>query len=107
MTEDKSPENNLHKSSPLSKSPQKKDECEKKYWANRTITIICIAIISFIGINFFTCNFMVPGAINSANVLGGLKNPPPLDCKKSEETGYETLKWLLTTVIALATKMND
>jgi hypothetical protein len=50
---------------------------------------------------------MIPGSIISANVLGGLKNPPPLDCKESERRGYETLLAILTTVIALRTKVED
>jgi len=50
---------------------------------------------------------MIPGTINKANVLGGLKNPPPLDCKESERRGYETLLAILTTVIALRTKVED
>ena len=50
---------------------------------------------------------MVPGTISRANVLGGLKNPPPLDCKESERRGYETLLTILTTVIALRTRVED
>jgi hypothetical protein len=71
------------------------------------IFIICISIIGFIGINFVSCNFLIPGSINRANVMGGLKNPPPLDCKESERRGYEVLLTLLTTVIALKTRMED
>ena len=50
---------------------------------------------------------MIPGSITSANVNGLLKNPPPLECKESERRGYETLLTILTTVIALRTKMDD
>jgi hypothetical protein len=50
---------------------------------------------------------MVPGTITSANVSGKLKNPPPLDCKESERRGYEVLLSVLTTVIALRTKVED
>jgi len=82
---------------------------EKKHGSllNRLIFIVCCSIIGFVGLNFFACNFMVPGTINRANVLGGLKNPPPLDCKESERRGYETLLTILTTVIALRTRMED
>ena len=38
---------------------------------------------------------------------GELKNPPPLDCKESERRGYETLLTILTTVIALRTRVED
>jgi hypothetical protein len=50
---------------------------------------------------------MFPGSINAANALGKLKNPPPLDCKESERRGYEVLLSILTTVIALRTKVED
>jgi hypothetical protein len=74
---------------------------------NKLIFIVCVSAVGFVGLNFFACNFMIPGSIISANVLGGLKNPPPLDCKESERRGYETLLAILTTVIALRTKVED
>jgi len=73
----------------------------------KLIFIVCFSTIGFVSINFIACNFMIPGTINKANVLGGLKNPPPLDCKESERRGYETLLTILTTVIALRTKVED
>jgi hypothetical protein len=74
---------------------------------NKLIFIVCVSAVGFVGLNFAACNFMIPGSIISANVLGGLKNPPPLDCKESERRGYETLLAILTTVIALRTKVED
>jgi len=74
---------------------------------NKLIFFICCSVIGFVGINFIACNFMVPGTINKANVKGELKNPPPLDCKESERRGYETLLTILTTVIALRTRVED
>ena len=74
---------------------------------NKLIFVICCSVIGFVGINFVSCNFMIPGTINKANVKGELKNPPPLDCKESERRGYETLLTILTTVIALRTKLED
>ena len=50
---------------------------------------------------------MIPGSMERADALGGLVNPPPLDCKESERRGYETLLAILTTVIALRTKVED
>ncbi|UNH61300.1 hypothetical protein SSZBM1_183 [Synechococcus phage S-SZBM1] len=73
----------------------------------KLIFIVCFAAIGFVGLNFISCNFMLPGSITTSNVLGGLKNPPPLDCTESERRGYETLLTILTTVIALRTKMDD
>jgi hypothetical protein len=73
----------------------------------KLIFIVCFSAIAFVSINFIACNFMIPGTINRANVNGELKNPPPLDCKESERRGYETLLTILTTVIALRTKVED
>ena len=104
---DHNPKNNQQKSQDLSEDQQKKEEKKSGCILNKLIFIVCCSIIGFVGINFVACNFMVPGTINSANVLGGLKNPPPLDCKESERRGYETLLTILTTVIALRTKIED
>ena len=74
---------------------------------NRLIFIICCAVVVFVGVNFISCNFMLPGSMNEANAKGELENPPPLDCKESERRGYETLLTILTTVIALKTRTED
>jgi len=89
-----------------SRRPPKKDP-KKVSHLNRLIFIVCCAIVAFVGINFISCNFMIPGTLNNANAKGELKNPPPLECKESERRGYETLITLLTTVIALRTKMEE
>ena len=106
-TEDHNQKDNQQKSSGSSEDLQKEVEKNRGSILNKLIFIICCSIIGFVGINFIACNFMVPGTINNANVLGGLKNPPPLDCKESERRGYETLLTILTTVIALRTKLED
>ena len=74
---------------------------------NKLIFIICCSVITFVGVNFISCNFMLPGSMNQANANGKLKNPPPLDCKESERRGYETLLTILTTVIALRTRVEE
>ena len=74
---------------------------------NKLIIAVCVATIGFVGMNFVACNFMLPGSMNAANLKGNLKNPPPLDCKESERRGYETLLTILTTVIALRTKVEE
>ena len=74
---------------------------------NKLIFIICCSVIVFVGVNFISCNFMLPGSMNQANANGKLKNPPPLDCKESERRGYETLLTILTTVIALRTRVEE
>ena len=107
MPEESHQENNSQKSSDSSEDQQK--EVGKKHGSllNKLIFFICCSVIGFVGINFIACNFMIPGTINKANVKGELKNPPPLDCKESERRGYETLLTILTTVIALRTKLED
>ena len=49
---------------------------------------------------------MIPGSIERANALGGLKNAPPLDCKESQKRGYEVLLTVLSTIIALKAKVD-
>ncbi len=99
--------NNQQKSAGSSKGQQKEAEKKSSSILNKLIFIVCCSIIGFVAGNFITCNFMIPGTINHANVLGGLKNPPPSDCKESERRGYDTLLAILTTVIALKTKLEE
>jgi hypothetical protein len=79
----------------------------RKRTLTNLIFIICLSVIGFTGLNFISCHFLVPGSINRANVMGGLINPPPLDCKESERRGYDILLTLMTTIIALKTKIED
>ena len=104
--EDLNQKDNQQKSSGSS-DDQQKEVRKKGSILNKLIFIVCCSIIGFVGVNFIACNFMVPGTINKANVKGELKNPPPLDCKESERRGYETLLTILTTVIALRTKVEE
>jgi len=104
--EDLNQKDNQQKS--LGSSDDLPEEVGKKHGSllNKLIFVICVSIISFVGLNFVACNFMIPGSMNQANVKGALKNPPPLDCKESEKKGYETLLTILTTVIALRTQLD-
>ena len=97
---------NLQKSQDSSNDQQKTVK-RKTPLLNKLILILGCSIILFVGLNFLSCNFMLPGSIQHANSLGLLKNPPPTDCKESERRGYEVLITLLTTVIALKTEMED
>ena len=105
--EDHNQKDNQQKSSDSSEDQQKEVGKKQSSLLNKLIFIICCAVITFVGVNFISCNFMLPGSMNQANVKGDLKNPPPLDCKESERRGYETLLTILTTVIALRTKVED
>jgi len=97
---------NLQKSEDSSDDQQKTVK-RKTPLLNKLILIVGCSIVLFVGLNFLSCNFMLPGSIQHANSLGLLKNPPPTDCKESERRGYEVLLTVLTTVIALKTKMED
>jgi len=97
---------NLQKSEDSSDDQQKTVK-RKTPLLNKLILIVGCSIVLFVGLNFVSCNFMLPGSIQHANSLGLLKNPPPTDCKESERRGYEVLLTVLTTVIALKTKMED
>lgn len=107
MPEESHQKNNSPKSSDSSEDPQKEVGKKQKSILSNLIFIVCCSIITFVGMNFITCNFMVPGTITHANLLGGLKNPPPSDCNESQRRGYETLLTILTTVIALRTRVED
>jgi len=105
--EDHNQNDNQQKSSGSLEDQQKGVEKKHSSLLNKLIFIICCAVVGFVGLNFIACNFMIPGTINHANLLGGLKNPPSSDCNESQRRGYETLLTILTTVIALRTKLED
>ena len=104
---DHNQKDNQQKSSDSSEDQQKEVGKKQSSLLNKLIFIICCSVIGFVGLNFVSCNFMIPGTITYANLLGGLKNPPPSDCNESQRRGYETLLTILTTVIALRTKLED
>lgn len=74
---------------------------------NKLIVMLAISTVSYVGLSFLNCNFMVPGSMERADALGGLKNPPPLDCKESERRGYDALFTLFTALLGLKAKMDD
>ena len=104
---DHNQKDNQQKSSDSSEDQQKEVGKKQSSLLNKLIFVICCSVIGFVGLNFVSCNFMIPGTINHANLLGGLKNPPPSDCNESQRRGYETLLTILTTVIALRTRVED
>lgn len=87
------------------KPPKDDKKCGSSFLAKLIIIICCSAVI-FIGLNFINCTFMVPGSIEKSYVLGGLKNPPSLNCEEAQKGGFEALITLLTTIIALKAKFD-
>lgn len=74
---------------------------------DKLIVVIVITTLGYVGMTFLNCNFMVPGSIERANALGGLKNPPPLECEQSTSQGYNALFTLFTALLGLKAKMDD
>ena len=107
MKNDLPSQNDNHQKSQDSSEDQQKTVKRMAPLLNQLILIVGCSIVLFVGLNFLSCNFMLPGSIQHANSMGLLKNPPPTDCKESERRGYEVLLTVLTTVIALKTKMED
>ena len=104
MSEDNPQKNNSQKSESPSEDPGKKGK--KDCITNRLIFIVCCSLITFVGINFISCTFMIPGSMERAQALGGLKNAPPLDCKESQKRGYDAILTILSTVIALKARVD-
>ena len=74
---------------------------------DKLIVVIVVGTLGYVGVTFANCNFMVPGSMERADALGGLKNSPPLDCKESEGRGYNALFTLFTALLGLKAKMDD
>lgn len=62
-----------------------------KITLNKLIYILSFSVIGFVGINFVTCNFQIPGTVHTKWVNGELKNKPELDCAKSQKDGLTQL----------------
>lgn len=106
MSEDLNQKDNQQKSSDLSEDQPKKER-KNICLLDKLIVLIVISIIGYTGVTFLNCNFLVPGSIESANALGGLKNPPPLKCEDSQKRGFDVLFMLLSTLIALKVKVDN
>jgi hypothetical protein len=105
-TEDHNQKDNLQKSSDLLEGQQKKEK-KGPCLLDKLLVAIVVGCLTYTGFTFANCNFLVPGSMNRANALGGLLNPPPLDCKESERRGYDALFTLFTALLGLKAKMDD
>ena len=103
---DQSPKDNQQKLSDSSEDPQKRERKNFRLLDKLLVTIV-IGTLTYVGFTFANCHFLVPGSMNRANALGGLLNPPPLDCKESERRGYDALFTLFTALLGLKAKMDD
>lgn len=84
------------------------DPCKKEnsLSLSKLIFIVCFSIVGLVFFNIINCTFMIPGTFQKSYTLGNVKNAPSIECKDIEKKGYETLIALLTTVIALKTKLD-
>jgi hypothetical protein len=105
-TEDHNQENNQQKLSDLSEDQPKKER-KGLCLLDKLLVAIVIGTLAYVGFTFANCHFLVPGSMNRANALGGLLNPPPLDCKESERRGYDALFTLFTALLGLKARMDD
>ena len=104
--EDLNQKDNQQKSSDLSEDQPKKVK-KSLSLLDKLIVTILFGTLGYVGITFLNCNFMIPGSIERANALGGLKNPPPLECQNSTSQGYNALFTLFTALLGLKAKMDD
>jgi len=66
-----------------------------------------VVLFGYIGFSIASCNLMIPGTMHYANVKGELKNPPPIDCNKSQDDGIKQLLVAIGLLIAYKAKSDD
>ena len=106
MTEE-SPQKDNHQKSSDSSEGQPKKAKKGLCLLDKLIVAIVAGTLGYVGITFANCNFLVPGSMERADALGGLKNPPPLECEQSTSQGYNALFMLLTAILGLKAKVED
>ena len=107
MTLETSKSDSSHRKSQDSSGGQQKGARKGPSLLDKLIVALVAGTLTYVGLSFVNCNFMVPGSMERADALGGLKNPPPLDCKESESRGYNALFTLFTALLGLKAKMED
>lgn len=105
-TEDHNQKDNQQKSSDLSEDQPKKVK-KSLCLLDKLIVALVVGTLGYVGITFANCNFLIPGSMERADALGGLKNPPPLECDQSERRGYDALFTLFTALLGLKARMDD
>jgi hypothetical protein len=104
VQKDQSQNDNHQKSSDSLEDPVKKER-KSLCLLDKLIVSIVVGTLIYVGITFVNCNFLIPGSMERADALGGLVNPPPLDCKESESRGYNALFTIFTALLGLKAKM--
>lgn len=98
--------NNQEKLESQSEDPGKKVK-KSSCLLDKLIVTTVVGTLGYVGIIFVNCNFMIPGSMERADALGGLVNPPPLECKESESKGYNALFTIFTALLGLKARMDD
>lgn len=105
-TDDPNQKDNQQKLSDLSEDQPKKVK-KGLCLLDKLIVAIVAGTLGYVGMTFLNCNFLIPGSMERADALGGLKNPPPLECEQSTSQGYNALFTLFTALLGLKAKMDD
>lgn len=105
MSEDTNQKDNQLKSSEQSEDHGKKER--KSSPLTNLIYLVCFSVIGFVGFNFISCNFFIPGSMHTRWVTGQLKNPPKIDCAKTQNDGLNQLLGVAGLLIAFKAKSDD
>ena len=74
---------------------------------NNFVYVLCICVIGFVGFNFATCNFSIPGTVHDKWLKGELKQDPKIDCAKSTNDGMTQLLGAAALLCAFKAKCDD
>lgn len=105
MSDEINQKNKQLRSQEPSKEAGKKEV--KRLPLNVLLYILCFSVIGFVGMNFVTCNFAVPGSLHQRWVNGDLKNEPKIDCAKTQNDGLMQLLGAAGLLFAFKAKSED
>lgn len=84
------------------------DQPPRKLRPLSILIYICFSILfSYIGFTIASCSLMIPGTIQYEYIQGKLKNPPPINCNKSQGEGINQLLTAIGLLIAYKAKSDD
>ena len=105
MSDESQIKNSKQKSQEQLKEPGKK--VQKRLPINGLLYTLCFSLIGFVGLNFATCNFAIPGTLQQRWTTGELKNEPKIDCAKTQNDGIMQLLGAAGLLIAYKAKSED